>query len=918
MTRLRLGIALVAFCTLILELSLVRVFDVILTTTMGYAVVTATVFALGLGGIYLYIFPIDRQRALRLMSPLYISFAVTTLLILPLLNALPFKLNLAGTSIMVQIGSWMAMYLILIAPFFVAGVIISLILTHYSSQVHSLYFFDLVGAGLGCVILIPLIGPYGPGGIQFMVAGLVLLGAVVFTQRRIAIFSLTAISLFLCVYPATRDSYLEFRGHADKRGVDTWIERGLRDYVRWDPVSKLDVLASSPGAYNFALDGGQQGSWLQRFDGDFDRLRQEMLNNPNSYYFGLNSVVHHLLRGTEPEVLIIGAAVGGETKAAVLFGAKRVDSIELVKEMVEAAKTRYAAYSGNVFNHARVNYLIGEGRAFLRASNTQYDVIQMFSNHTSSSIADGSGAVGAAYLQTVEAYVEYFTHLSDAGVMQINHHLFPRMLTAAAEAWRRIGRDNFSRHVLVLERWYPDTLPTVLIKMQPWTQAEVEDVYQYMNRERHRPSPAESLKPSPRVYAGHPFAAQLVPGRDVLTSVAIEFGTYRQSNLDYDIELELLHGNQSLRKTLIPGAEVRDNQSYSLRLDPPLRSMKDKAIHVVLRTQNPNPGKAFSVWLKQNGEPLISFRGQPVPFVIAFHPLDSETRLLPAEFLDGPYPKNLAAKADYRLSPATDDNPYFGMIRKRTGYVSAARSLYMDGSTEFFLNSQVLPFLSSDWLNLFIVGVISVAFSVVFIFLPLFFSKHGRARWLGMESYLIYFSCLGAGFIMIELVFVQLFKKLIGFPTHTYATVIFALLVSAGLGSLLTKPLRIAEKGRWAMVFSLLLLLLIVFVATYSHVFHVFLAHSLPIRIVVAMLMLFPFGLLMGMPLPLAVNKLGEIEPAGIPWAWGMNGFSTVFGGFLSVVLSFLYGFGVVLGVGFVIYALAFWMFARFQRLHPV
>ncbi len=917
MTRLRLGIALVAFCTLVLELSLVRVFDVILTTTMGYVVVTATVFALGLGGIYLYIFPVDRQRALRLMPLLYISFAVTTLLILPLLNVLPFKLNLAGTSIVVQIVSWIAMYLILIAPFFVAGMIISLILTHYSSQVHSLYFFDLVGAGLGCVLLIPLIGPYGPGGIQFMVAGMVLLGAAVFTRRRIAIFSLVAISLVLCVYPATRDSYLEFHGHADKRGVDTWIKRGLRDYVRWDPVSKLDVLEASPNAYNFALDGGQQGSWLQHFDGDFKRLRQEMLENPTGYYFGINSVVHYLLRGTEPEVLIIGAAVGGETKAAVLFGAKLVDSIELVKEMVEAAKTRYAAYSGNVFNHARVNYLIGEGRAFLRASNKKYDVIQMFSNHTSSSIADGSGAVGAAYLQTVEAYLEYFTHLSNAGVMQINHHLFPRMLTAAAEAWRRLGRDNFSRHVLVLERWYPDTLPTVLIKMQPWTQAEVEDVYQYMNREPLGKSPSGPLKPSPRVYAARPFEARLNSSEDALASVAIRFATYRQSSLDYDVELELLHANQSLFKTLIPGRDIRDNQLYSLRINPPLRGMKDKAIHVVLRTQNPTPDKSFSVWLKQNGDPLIGFR-EPVSFVIAFHPLDSNRRLLPAAFLDGPYPKSLAAKADYKLSPATDDNPYFGMIRKSTGYVSAARSLYMDGSTEFFLNTQVLPFLSSDWLNLFIVGVISLAFSVVFIFLPLFFSKHGRARWFGMGSYLVYFSCLGAGFIMIELVFVQLFKKLIGFPTHTYATVIFALLVSAGLGSLLTKPLRIAEKGRWTMVFSLLLLLVVVFVFTYSHIFHVFLAHALPIRILVAMLILFPFGLLMGMPLPLAVNKLGAIEPAGIPWAWGMNGFFTVFGGFLSVVLSFLFGFSVVLGVGFIIYALAFWMFARFQRLHPV
>ena len=350
---------------------------------------------------------------------------------------------------------------------------------------------------------------------------------------------------------------------------------------------------------------------------------------------------------------------------------------------------------------------------------------------------------------------------------------------------------------------------------------------------------------------------------------------------------------------------------------PAIHGVRGKALQVHLSSDNTDVAQGFSVWLKSNGDPLIDYRGQLEVFVVAFDPIDQASNVVPAVFLDGPFPATQAARAHYDLTPVTDNNPYFGMIRTRLGPVSSASSPYMDGGTEYFLNVQLLPFLSSDWLNLFLVATISVVFSLVFIFVPLVASRHGRARWPGMASYLIYFACLGAGFIIIELVFVQMFKKLIGYPTHTYATVIFSLLIAAGLGSLATKPLRIAETGRWRWVFVGILLLGLLFVITYQDLFHVFLAQPLALRVGVAVLMLFPLGFLMGMPLPLAINKLGQVAPQGIAWAWGMNGFFTVFGGFLSVILSFLLGFNVVLVTGLIIYALALFMYARMHSLHP-
>lgn len=113
---------------------------------------------------------------------------------------------------------------------------------------------------------------------------------------------------------------------------------------------------------------------------------------------------------------------------------------------------------------------MGEGRSYLRSTDRKYDIIQIFSNHTSSSIAGGAGAMATNYLQTAQAYSEYFSHLTENGILQINHHIYPRMITTAALAWKEMGRGNFKRHVVVMEAQGEtiDNLPTLLIKNSLW------------------------------------------------------------------------------------------------------------------------------------------------------------------------------------------------------------------------------------------------------------------------------------------------------------------------------------------------------------------------------------------------------------------------------------------------------------------
>jgi hypothetical protein len=96
---------------------------------------------------------------------------------------------------------------------------------------------------------------------------------------------------------------------------------------------------------------------------------------------------------------------------------------------------------------------------------------------------------------------------------------------------------------------------------------------------------------------------------------------------------------------------------------------------------------------------------------------------------------------------------------------------------------------------------VSLAFAVVFTVVPLYNAERRKtppaARYLSM----VYFSCLGAGFILIELVFIQIFMKLIGYPVYTYALVLFTLLLGAGIGSVASRSLGISPAARWSWPF---------------------------------------------------------------------------------------------------------------------
>jgi predicted membrane-bound spermidine synthase len=804
MRRLCFGVFLTALSTLALELMLTRVFDVILAPNMSYFIVSSAVFAIGLAGIYVSLRPLPSEQHIRpLVTRLAVVLACVTALLVPVINSLPFNPDELLKTPAREIAYFVGIYLALIVPFFLAGFILIAVFSTYAAKIQTLYFWDLVGAGIGCVVIVPFIPMIGPGGLTFCVAGVALIAAALFsTSSKVSAGCVIAAILATVIPFAHMPKYIDFDNHQEHRNIVADKAAGKLEYTKWDPISKIEVLNLPWSAAEYeksghwwtggdrkhiAYDGGLQSSFFYKFDGNLAGLRAAIDRDrmvARQQFWQISVIAaDYLKRDTGDRVLVIGSAGGHDTKAALMYGAKHVDAVELVSAVVELGKHQYADYIGNIFNRPEVNAEAGEGRSFLRASHQRYDVIQIHSNHTSSSIAQGNGALGPVYLQTVEAYQEFFSHLTDDGILQINHHMYPRMVASAAVAWKRMGRTDFQKHVVVLTTPVEHMLPTLLIRMTPWTELEIADL-----------------------------------------------------------------------KAL---------------LSPP------------------------------NLDPFYSY-------TLVENPLNPQASLLSGDFYSGDLPKSVSDRAPMRVTPVTDDNPYFNVLRKRMGVTEADPKNFVTTEMTDIPNFQLRKgFIPMDLVHLFGISIVSIFFMCLFVFVPLRFSRVGRQEESKAIPVLAYFACLGCAFIIIELVFIQKFMQLIGSPLYTYSTVIFVLLLASGLGSLASKKVAPAGTQMWRLPFAAIIAIGILFTIVEPSVFHFGLAFQLPGRILVAALLIFPVGFFLGMPFPLGVLAIESRPKGAVAWAWGMNGAFTVIGGVLSVVLSFAFGFTVTLLIAVAMYLVA-------------
>jgi hypothetical protein len=787
---------LLALSTLTYEILLTRIFSVTMWYHFAFVAISIAMFGMTAGALVVYLLPrvfppegVKTQVAVA-------SLAFAALMVASFLTQLSIPF-LVHPSI---VAAWAIAFTIFViaVPFVVGGIAVSLVLTRFPDRVGRLYAVDLVGAALGCLVLVWLLRVTDAPTAVLGVAAIAACSAVAFAidarSRRLT-KAASVLAGLLVVATAVHTGFV-WRQFPVLRIL--WVKGGFEArplYEKWNSYSRVRVNGRE-GERTEPYGWGLSTAWpagrtVPQLKMDIDVSAGTVITG----YAGQAAELEHLKYDVTnagyvlrpgPSVAVIGVGGGRDVLSALAYGATNVTAIEINDDIIRTLNGRFGAFSGHLDRDPRVEFVNDEARSYLARSNRRFDMIQISLIDTWAATAAGAFVMSENSLYTTEAWRIFLRHLTDTGVLSVS-------------------------------RWYFSERPGEIYRLVALASASLQQ--------------AGVTKPQDHLL--------------LIRNIRAETGAGQPEGV----------GNLLVSKTPFTADDIA-------RLEALAREMN---FEVTLA-----PTKATDPVLAE-----LTSGGDVDAFARAF-------------------PINIA--------PPTDDSPFFFQMFRLRDLPDIA--LLRAGKNSY--NMQAV----------FVLGVLMftvVGLAAACVVLPLALADR-RVDFRSAGSLVTYFAAIGLGFMLVETSQMQRLIIVLGHPSYGLSVVLFALLLSSGLGSFLTQRLvgaDIARDGR--RLLGLLALALVVFGLVTPMAAAYFESATTPLRIVVAVAILFVPGLFMGMAFPLGMRVAGPRQQL-TPWLWGINGATSVSASVLAVGLALTWSISTAFWVGAVCYLVALVAFARATR----
>jgi hypothetical protein len=820
-TALYVGIFLTSIALITLEVTLTRVFSVMIWNHLSFMAISIALLGFSLAGLLFFFFPVILRlptRALLLVGTL--GFAGGLFLV----GLYIYRSPDISARIGVEYGSqWKAaavyliyLFALLVVPFFFSGLIVSAAIVKEARDVGRVYASNLIGSGAACLLVIGSLNVLGAFRTLLLVFALVLLSLVCYAWRRrgwwlTAVIGLPALALAgftihkIAVLPASFQVIHPIRLLSKRTDAE-----GKTLLRRWNSFSCVDFYAKEPyegfwGLKREVYDGPLPqnlgvliDSWALTTILNVD----EELEHSSAFDYVPSSLPFEIFkhRGESPDVLIIGSGGGIDVLTARHHGADRITAVEINPLIVEGALRKYPELrdlpaknpafarwtNRSVYDLPGVDVHVAEGRNFVDRTDRRFDLIMIPGVDTATGTEAGNFSFSENYLYTVDAMTAYLEKLEPGGLVYVLRFKVTEppsemlRLTAIAEAaLRRQGVRDPRKRILV----YHSNV--------------------------------------------HVFACLVIKNGEDFT------------------EGELARCHEKLEK------ELKCRILFSPALKP---EANDPNINEYLSSEG---------WKRQ-------------------------------EFL-ADYP--------YRVHPVTDDEPFFFNFT-RFGTIFHPFTEQRKGATH------MLYYVGQTVLYYCFLGVLALA--LLFVVLPLVRFTVSRTPVFGRWRLIAYFLSLGFGYIVIEIVLMQKFVFFLGYPVYAMSVILFSLLTFSGLGSVVST--RIRSGAGMTTLFGLLLAMQAVLIFLFEPITAATFELPLLGRIAVAVSITGPLGFLMGMPFPLGIRYAEAHARPLLPWIWSLNGYASVLGSVMSVILAIQVGFTTVLFVALGVYLAAFLLLASLHR----
>jgi hypothetical protein len=488
-----LGLGLVTMATLSYEIILTRIFSVTMWYHFAFVAISVAMFGLTVGAIIVYLRPawFTPRRLPDQLGSTALGFGVAAVVsfLLHTWHRPRLEFSLPG------LASTFWTYGILALPFVLSGVCVCLALTKYPSHVGRLYAVDLLGAALGCLLVVGLLnvtdGPTAVAG----AAAIACLGGAFFASQPRLRWAAGAATIALGGFAALHT--LLVHQHSPLVRL-TWVKGSTESrplYEKWNSFSRITVYGDPTRAHRprgwglsplapaepvrqlmLLIDAGA-GTVLTAFDGDrrpLEHLRYDVTNLP-----------HYLRR--DATVLVIGAGGGRDVLSALLFNQRSVVAVEVNQDIIDIVNRRFGHFTGHLDLRPGVRFVADEARAYLARRPERFDIIQISLIDTWAATAAGAFVLTENSLYTVEAWQLFLSRLAPDGILSVSRFYFSerpdefyRLTALASAALRRRGIPDPRRHILIARQVErrggqeaPVGLATLLVSPTPFAPADV-------------------------------------------------------------------------------------------------------------------------------------------------------------------------------------------------------------------------------------------------------------------------------------------------------------------------------------------------------------------------------------------------------------------------------------------------------------
>jgi len=162
---------------------------------------------------------------------------------------------------------------------------------------------------------------------------------------------------------------------------------------------------------------------------------------------------------------------------------------------------------------------------------------------------------------------------------------------------------------------------------------------------------------------------------------------------------------------------------------------------------------------------------------------------------------------------------------------------------------------------------------------------------------LAYFALIGAGFMFIQIAFLQRFSVLLGHPTYTFSIILFSMILFTGLGSFISDRIDAGPRARVLWLPLAIAGVVALLGAAIGPATQATAGAGLAGRTGVVLAFTAPLSMLLGCCFPIGMRLVGRLSAPATAWMWGVNGACGVMASIVAVAVSMWLGIGVNLAI---------------------